>query len=240
MEVEGFFRSVLEKMGASLDASFGAADVAARNAALTLAGQAQRAIEAGVRTEPTGCVAPHLITLTFPFHMQSQMDDAARAAVAETVKTVAESFIRDRRYATLAPVAVRVTSDVFRDAPGVQVGFGDGAPSVAASVSPSGGVKTLRLRDARGAEVFASPLRETCVVHVGRSRDNDVTLADESVSRFHAALTVTAAGVMTVRDLGSANGTFVRERRTPIAGPTRVATGERIFFGDVEVIPGVE
>jgi S-DNA-T family DNA segregation ATPase FtsK/SpoIIIE len=46
------------------------------------------------------------------------------------------------------------------------------------------------------------------VTTVGRSPTCDVTLTDPDVSRQHAALTVTTAGI-TVRDLGSTNGTLL-------------------------------
>jgi pSer/pThr/pTyr-binding forkhead associated (FHA) protein len=46
------------------------------------------------------------------------------------------------------------------------------------------------------------------VMTVGRALDNDIILDDRRVSRHHARLAVSPAG-MTVSDLGSANGTWV-------------------------------
>ncbi|MBN2490724.1 MAG: FHA domain-containing protein [Planctomycetes bacterium] len=47
---------------------------------------------------------------------------------------------------------------------------------------------------------------------IGRLADNDVPLPDASVSRHHARLVV-EAGRLLVRDLASANGTFVNDER---------------------------
>lgn len=46
-------------------------------------------------------------------------------------------------------------------------------------------------------------------VHIGRADDNELVLADISVSRRHARLTVDAKKVL-IEDLGSGNGTFYR------------------------------
>ena len=47
---------------------------------------------------------------------------------------------------------------------------------------------------------------------IGRADHNHVVLASQRVSRFHAAL-ATDGPVVTIRDLGSRNGTFVNGKR---------------------------
>ncbi|MCH7944530.1 MAG: FHA domain-containing protein [Armatimonadetes bacterium] len=64
---------------------------------------------------------------------------------------------------------------------------------------------------------------------VGRELGCDVALTwEQSVSRRHAELVVDQ-GTVTVRDLGSTNGTFVGGQR--ITGATPVASGTEITFG---------
>ena len=46
-------------------------------------------------------------------------------------------------------------------------------------------------------------------IKIGRANVNDVIINDTSVSREHALLLVENGGVVTIRDLNSANGTFV-------------------------------
>ena len=64
---------------------------------------------------------------------------------------------------------------------------------------------------------------------VGRTRDNDVSLANKSLSRAHARIDVTASGVVLV-DLGSKNGTWVDGVRVATHTLGRAHT---ITFGEV-------
>jgi diguanylate cyclase (GGDEF)-like protein len=62
---------------------------------------------------------------------------------------------------------------------------------------------------------------------IGRREDCDVQIRDDGVSRRHAVLVVKGAGAI-VRDLGSANGTWVDGKRTPEA---RLEDGMRLQVG---------
>ena len=65
---------------------------------------------------------------------------------------------------------------------------------------------------------------------VGRKAENDVTIPEESASRRHAELTLNAEGnSLTVRDLGSTNGTFVNRER--LSQVRRLSTGDEIRIG---------
>jgi pSer/pThr/pTyr-binding forkhead associated (FHA) protein len=67
---------------------------------------------------------------------------------------------------------------------------------------------------------------------VGRDPDCDVSLAHSSVSRRHALLEKTTDG-WSLRDLGSANGTFLgRSRVTEVP----LSTGAALRFGEVEAL----
>ncbi len=65
------------------------------------------------------------------------------------------------------------------------------------------------------------------IVSVGRSDDNTIVVTDASVSRHHAQLTRTNEGYV-LKDLGSANGTFVNNQRT-VEQPLR--DGDVVLFG---------
>src|SRR5215472_4704193 len=58
------------------------------------------------------------------------------------------------------------------------------------------------------------------LVRIGRAADNDVVIADLSVSRYHAELRKNARGGYTIADLGSHNGTFVNGQRVDAAPVT--------------------
>ena len=65
---------------------------------------------------------------------------------------------------------------------------------------------------------------------VGRDPDCDVPVASRSVSRRHAIVEKTADG-WTLRDLGSANGTFLSGERVT---QSALSSGAALRFGEVE------
>jgi hypothetical protein len=76
----------------------------------------------------------------------------------------------------------------------------------------------------------ADPARPHWVI--GRQMGSDIHLIDPSVSRTHAEVALHPEGV-TVRDLGSANGTFINERQLLPLSPTVLRPGERLRVGNV-------
>ena len=71
---------------------------------------------------------------------------------------------------------------------------------------------------------------------IGRSADNDICLAEAEVSRQHSGLDLVMDGEnpveVTLRDLGSTNGTFVNGRRLdPAAEPTVLHNGDVVRVG---------
>jgi hypothetical protein len=77
-------------------------------------------------------------------------------------------------------------------------------------------------------EVRLPPTAEA--VTVGRSRECDVVVGEETVSRFHAELRHGDGDAWTVRDLGSLNGTWLNGARVREA---------RVFRGDVLRLGGL-
>ena len=74
------------------------------------------------------------------------------------------------------------------------------------------------------------------VLTVGRSRRADVRLAAASVSRLHAELVIAEDGALHVADRSSANGTWIETGGTwERIAQRRVAAGDRLRFGDVEI-----
>ena len=67
------------------------------------------------------------------------------------------------------------------------------------------------LRGVSGA-TFGKTFALTGTMVIGRQNDSDIPVPAEEISRHHARLQVTAEGVM-VEDMGSANGTFINDKR---------------------------
>lgn len=71
---------------------------------------------------------------------------------------------------------------------------------------------------------------------LGRDASADITLEDPGISRKHAEIRVTYDGphlVISVRDLGSTNGTYVNSERID---SRRLAEGDRITVGRISLI----
>jgi diguanylate cyclase (GGDEF)-like protein len=66
---------------------------------------------------------------------------------------------------------------------------------------------------------------------LGRSVENTFQFHDNTVSRRHAVLSIDAAGVAWLMDLGSTNGTFVDGRRIAAQTPVQAGDGSRIQLG---------
>ncbi len=97
-------------------------------------------------------------------------------------------------------------------------------------------MRAFKLRSTTGDQTI--DLKFGGVVIVGRAVTSDLPIYDPTVSRHHAELSLTEAGV-DVKDLGSSNGTFVNG--TPIdqaqAVNGDVVTFGRVAFRVVEVTP---
>jgi len=65
---------------------------------------------------------------------------------------------------------------------------------------------------------------------IGRSKENLISIQNESVSPCHAKLTVSARGLI-VEDLGSTHGTFVNGRA--LKGPTSVTLNQAVLLGEI-------
>lgn len=90
----------------------------------------------------------------------------------------------------------------------------------------------------RVVPVRASENALTHLITVGRRADSDVTIADISVSRFHAFFKRNPNGGFSLQDVGSTNGTTVNEFTvcTKETGPpTDVKSGDNIRFGQVDL-----
>ena len=70
------------------------------------------------------------------------------------------------------------------------------------------------------------------MITVGRTKNNDVVLADPLVSKFHAYFRL-IDGAWLIADAGSVNGTRIGDIELPKRGqPQPIHWGERIAFGD--------
>jgi pSer/pThr/pTyr-binding forkhead associated (FHA) protein len=72
------------------------------------------------------------------------------------------------------------------------------------------------------------------ITSIGRTEENDITLAHISVSRHHSRLKLEDNGSYVVTDPNSSNGTFVRSNR--VVQGMRAWHGDQVRFGQIECI----
>ena len=128
-----------------------------------------------------------------------------------------------------APPARRSLSTLMRSPVASSSGPPTPAPAgISQPTGPAPGVTapTLRLQDGT-----LRPL-ESERITLGRSRGNDVAVADRSVSSEHAELRRNN-GTFVITDLGSRNGTFVNE--DAVAAPRNLAHGDVIRLGSTQM-----
>src|SRR6185436_904581 len=86
-----------------------------------------------------------------------------------------------------------------------------------------------------GAGTYAThPLQEAGTVTIGRGSNCDIEIDDRSISRRHAILSI--GETVTIEDLGSANGTFVRGQRVAFGNPVAISVGELVVLGTANII----
>ncbi|OFW66756.1 MAG: hypothetical protein A2Z12_09120 [Actinobacteria bacterium RBG_16_68_21] len=126
-------------------------------------------------------------------------------------------------------------------------GSDERATDVTETIDPVAAVRSLREKEAAAgipglagfALIVASgPSRglhwglDEGTVEAGRNPEAAIFLDDVTVSRHHAEFSV-AAGVLTVRDLGSTNGTYVNGRRVEEA---RLDPGDEVIVGRFHLV----
>jgi adenylate cyclase len=84
-----------------------------------------------------------------------------------------------------------------------------------------------------GVEREPITLQAGNTVRVGRVASNDLILADNLVSRFHAVFNASGSGIL-LSDLSSLNGTFLNGRR--ISTPVNLHPGDVVTIGSTQIV----
>jgi len=94
-------------------------------------------------------------------------------------------------------------------------------------------ILTLRSPDSKPKEYQLKPKENT----IGRRRANDIVLTDEAASRQHAQIHLdTVTNSVTIRDLGSKNGTFVNRRRLSAKHDFKLNPEDLVRIGSHELL----
>jgi len=127
--------------------------------------------------------------------------------------------------APAGPVRVQAATAVWQPGGPADGGPADGGPD--AQLHAAGIALPVAVPERRPSGADRSPSAvlslPTQRLRIGRATENDVVVADLSVSRFHAELRRTSRGGFEIVDLDSHNGTFLNGQRVTVAPVTETA-----------------
>ena len=204
-----------------------------------------------------GKFVPHNLKLKMQWDKFSTDSEKALKTLQNELLIAAIDHINDNRYQTYEPINLEVKPDYFTEGVKLIASFdkvgkeeneaamnvtvpdikvGDFAPVqpveeiqpqkeiVTAEYSISGKPKTAKL-------VFSPGTRRS----VGRNKQNDLVIDDNSVSKIHAAIVLTKENQLQIADTGSTNGTFINDQRISYGKAVTISSSDNVKFGTVEV-----
>lgn len=247
---EGFFKRVLERIGSSVDEKL-ASDETRLPAHVvgSLAAGIERVIEDHMRADERGVrrVAPDRFQVLLTYEQNARLGDGERRAIAHELAATAYEYIVNHRYDTLARVYVEVGCDIFAKQTRIEASFSpapgetsDGAvrevrATAAGEVKAPKSVQSLFLLIGPGGKpvhrIEMQPGGDPLTF--GRAAGNRVPIDHDSVSKFHATISLTRDNTLVLADLDSTNGTFVNDESSRVSGTEVIEPGDTIIFGEV-------
>jgi hypothetical protein len=215
----------------------------------------KKLLDSEARDEKPGCkFVPNNIKLKMQWDKFSTDSEKGLKKLETELLAAAVDHINDRRYFTHAPLSVEVKPDYFTPGVRLLVSFdkfedeeheaavhfsvpGDAAHAIEASIPPHKFERTFEasfsIRGSQHRRILN--LTKGKRLSVGRTKENDLSLDDASVSKIHASLSVNDLGQLIVADTGSTNGTFVNDERIAYGKAIVVGDPGKVKFGVVEV-----
>jgi pSer/pThr/pTyr-binding forkhead associated (FHA) protein len=256
VNADWFLRGVLTKIGDTFDRLTGRRWMPSSSlAASELTDRIKKLLDAEAKEVPgKGTVVPHNIKLKMQWDKFSDDSETALETLRNELLTAASDHINDSLYYTYAPLSLEIKKDYFIEGVKLYVSFdkfSDEESDVEQNVTVLG-MKLSELLPAGSIPISTDTFIARYVINeksveknldliagrqqsVGRMSANDLMLDDNSVSKIHASLVTDSAGVLSVADTGSTNGTFVNDERIAYGKAIRLAEGDAVKFGDIEV-----
>jgi hypothetical protein len=248
-------QGVLSKLGETFDGLMGrGAKTSSSLATSELAARTKKMLDSQVRDMgENGRFVPHIIQLKVEWGKFSTAAPESLKTLENELLAAIIDHINDNRYLTYAPLKITAKPDYFVSGIHIVTSFGETEKEndeVDLSVTmPNINVSELlaEIKKPVGETVFAKfnlngtekELRLVFEpgerVSVGRTRENDLSLEGQSVSKLHAALSFNAAGELVVADTGSTNGTFINKERLAYGKAFPIKEGDMVTFGTVDV-----
>lgn len=255
-------RGVLTKLGDTLDRLTGRRWTPSSSLATSeLSEKLKKLLDLEVKDlGSTGKFVPHNIKLKMQWDKFSTDSEEAIKRLENELTIAAIDHINDNRYHTYAPIHLEVTPDYFTEGVKLMVTFdkfdeekreaavnvtvpqikvGDYIPEPPPELPPEAEPETFIANftlpggKTRNIELkFKAKQRRS----VGRTKENDLSIDDPSVSKIHGALVLNSEKQLMVADTGSTNGTFINDQRIAYGRAFPIAGVDKVKFGNIEVV----
>jgi hypothetical protein len=203
-----------------------------------------------------GKFVPHNLKMKMQWDKFSTDAEDPLKKLENELLTAAIDHINDNRYHTFAPLKLELKQDYFTDDVKLLASFDEfGKPEHEAemnvtvpSLNVSENIAASSANTENTIETFIAEFKidgdpKMARLHfhknqrlsVGRTKENDLALQDNSVSKIHASLVLNAENQLMVADTGSTNGTFINGERISYGKAVVVNGKDKVRFGDVEV-----
>ncbi len=211
-----------------------------------------------------GKFVPHQIKLKIQWDKFSTDSEQDLEKLEHELHAAAIDHINDKLYHTYAPLNIEIKTDYFTEGvkmlssfgrfsdeeddevsinvtvPQIKVGdvFSDGEIEAKFSDAPEinndDRFIARYISEGKPSEIelnFSAKKRAS----VGRSKNNTISITDQSVSKNHAALVLSPEKQLMVADTGSTNGTFINGKRIAYGKAFVFEDDAKVKFGTVEV-----
>ena len=202
-----------------------------------------------------GRVVPHNIKLKMQWNKFSTDSEDGLRKLEYEMLTAAIDHINDNRYHTYKPLKIEIKPDYFTEGVKFLASFGefsDEEKDIEVNIT----VPQMRKEDLMPEITAVEPDSQNYIaefttgekqktielkftpgkrVGVGRTKENDLTIEDASISKIHAAFVLNAENQLMVADTGSTNGTFINGQRIAYGRAFPVGETDKLKFGNIEV-----
>ncbi len=213
-----------------------------------------------------GKFAPHSIKLMIQWDKFSTDSDDDLKKLESELHAAAIDHINDRLYHTYAPIDIEIKTDYFTEGVRLIGGFGkfsDGEEDDESSVVVTlpnlnrdqllkDGKISVNLNEEelrRNLGTFLAKFDENGTSReiildftgkkrksIGRSKENDLTINDRSISKIHASLVLNSKNELVIADTGSTNGTYVSGERISYGKAFEITLNQPLKLGGVNVV----
>ncbi|CAN5187057.1 hypothetical protein BH20ACI1_BH20ACI1_17320 [soil metagenome] len=254
-----FVRGILTKLGEMFDQFTGRNWKPSSSLATSeLIEKLKKLLDAEAKDEGArGKFVPHNIKLLMQWDKFSIDAESALKKLEDELLIAAIDHINDKRYHTFAPMKLEIKNDYFTEGVKLLASFDNFAEETEREVAVNVTVPDLKNVILNPiVEEIVAPEKEIFIAEfvlkgtpkkvklafeekerksVGRTKENDLAIDDESVSKVHAALVLNSEKQLMVADTGSSNGTFINGERIAYGRAFVVKDGDKLKFGTVEI-----